>query len=169
MLNCIVLGDSLAVGVGLARPDCETAAISGVSSDRYVQMFPGTQQAHTAIISLGVNDGDANSTIGNLTLLRGRISADTVYWLLAGGNERARDAVREVAQRFGDRLIDAAPLAGPDHIHPDSAGYAQLAAETRGSDAPPPPRASAPWALPGIKVWNGPDNLNGTPIHQQSP
>lgn len=174
MLDCIVLGDSIAVGVGQARPDCQTIAVSGVTSEHYVQMFAGAQQAHTAIISLGVNDGDGVATADNLSRLRGRVAANNVYWLLSGTNEHIRDAVRTIAGRFGDRLIDVLPLAGPDHIHPDRTGYAKLATETLGSGAGTsaqasayqdfPPPESVYRAFPTMKIWNGPDNLNGVPV-----
>ena len=123
MFACLALGDSLAIGVGHARPDCYVAAITGITSERYVQIFPGMRHVRTAIISLGVNDGEGVATAENLFRLRARVSADIVCWLLTGGNPRARDAVRAVAGRFGNRLIDAAPLAGTDHVHPDRAGY----------------------------------------------
>jgi lysophospholipase L1-like esterase len=176
LLDCIVLGDSIAVGVGQARQDCQTIAVSGITSEHYVQMFSGAPQAHTAIISLGVNDGDSVATADNLTRLRGRVVADTVYWLLSGTNEHIRDAIRAIAGRFGDRLIDVLPLAGPDHIHPDRTGYARLAAETHGMGGGSSSQATAyqdfqpqEWVyrtFPTLKVWNGPDNLNGVPVKQ---
>ncbi|HEY2619808.1 MAG TPA: hypothetical protein VGI78_20870 [Acetobacteraceae bacterium] len=174
MFECLALGDSLAIGVGRARPDCYVAAITGITSERYVQIFPGMRHVRTAIISLGVNDGEGVATADNLTRLRGEVAADAVYWLLTGGNPRAREAVLSVARRFGDRLIDAAPLTGPDHVHPDRAGYARLAAETRGGGGGSPAQASAYRdflsparvyrAFPGMHVWNGPNNLNGTSV-----
>lgn len=138
MLDCLILGDSIAVGLGQARPDCAVAAVSGITSGRYVQTFAGANHVRTAIISLGVNDGEAVATAENLSRLRGLVSANVVYWLLTGGNPRARDAVLTVARRFGDRVIDAAPLTGADHIHPDRTGYARLATEIgrRGQAAP---------------------------------
>jgi lysophospholipase L1-like esterase len=169
---CLALGDSLAIGVGHARPDCYVAAITGITSERYVQIFPGMRHVRTAIISLGVNDGEGVATADNLIRLRAQVLADTVYWLLTGGNPRARDAVRAVAGRFGDRLIDAAPLAGTDHVHPDRAGYARLAAETRGGIGSPrvsayrnfmsPARAYR--ALPDMKGRNGPSNFDGAAV-----
>jgi hypothetical protein len=176
LLDCIVLGDSIAVGVGQARPDCQTIAVSGITSEHYVQMFGGAPQARTAIISLGVNDGDASATGDNLAKLRGRIVADTVYWLVSGTNQRIRDTIRAIAGRFGDRLIDVAPLAGADHIHPDRVGYARLAAETRAIGGGSSTQTTAyqdfqpqEWVyrtFPSLKVWNGPDNLNGVQVRQ---
>jgi hypothetical protein len=171
LLDCIILGDSIAVGLGQARPDCVVAAVSGISSERYVQTLAGTQHARTAIISLGVNDGEGVATADNLSRLRGLVSANVVYWLLTGGNPRARDAARAVAARFGDRLIDVAPLTGADHVHPDRTGYARVAAETGGRglahasayrDFASP--AQVYRDFPSLKVWNGPDNLNGQPV-----
>lgn len=169
MLDCVILGDSLAAGLGQARPDCAVAAVSGITSGRYVQTFSGMQRARTAVISLGVNDGEGVATADNLTLLRGEVSADVVYWLLTGSNPRAREAVRSVARRFGDRLIDAAPLTGPDHVHPDRAGYTRLAAEMRGGGSSTQASAYRDFlsparvyrAFPNMQVWNGPNNLNG--------
>lgn len=154
------------------------AAVSGISSERYVQTFTGMAHARTAIISLGVNDGDAIATADNLARLRGLVSADVIYWLLTGGNPRARVAVQAVAARFGDRLIDAAPLTGPDHVQPDRTGYARLAVETGGKgagaggstqvasayrDFQTPARVYRDFPTT-MKVWNGPYNLNGMPV-----
>ncbi len=173
MLDCIILGDSIAAGLGQARPDCTIAAVSGINSARYVQTFAGMAHARTAIISLGVNDGEGVATADNLSRLRREVSADVVYWLLTGGNPRAREAAQLVAGRFGDRLIDVAPLTGADHVHPDRAGYARLAAETGGRGIAPPARTSAyqDFKAPAqvyrdfpMKVWNGPYNLNGMPV-----
>ncbi len=133
----------------------------------------GVAHASTAIISLGVNDGEGMATAENLSRLRGLVSANVVYWLMTGGNPQARQAVRDAAARFGDRLIDAAPLAGPDHVHPNRAGYARLAQETggRGQSAPlvsayrdfaSPARVYR--AFPGVTVWNGPYQLNTGPV-----
>jgi hypothetical protein len=170
LLDCIVLGDSIAAGLSQARPDCEAVAISGITSERFVQIFPGMGHARTAIISLGVNDGEATATSENLSRLRGRVSANVVYWLLTGGNPRARDAVREVAGRFGDRLIDAAPLTGLDHVHPDRSGYARLAVQTRGGGSGSSAQVSAYRdflspariyrAFPDPQVWDGSSNIN---------
>jgi hypothetical protein len=174
LLDCVILGDSIAAGLSQARPDCEAAAISGITSERYIQIFAGMRQVRTAIISLGVNDGEGVATADNLSRLRGRVAAAVVYWLVTGGNPRAREAVRSVARRFGDRLIDAAPLTGLDHIHPDRTGYARLAAETRGGGGGSSTQSSAYRdflsparvyrSFPGVQVWNGPNNLNGVPV-----
>jgi hypothetical protein len=133
LLDCLVLGDSIAVGVGQARPGCHVVAETGITSERYVHTMLVARTARIAIISLGVNDSQDVDTVDNLLRLRNAITARTVYWLLAGSNKRSREAARLVATKYRDRLIDVAPLAGPDHLHPDRSGYAKLAALTRGA------------------------------------
>jgi lysophospholipase L1-like esterase len=135
VLDCLVLGDSIAVGVGQARPGCHVVAETGITSERYVHTMLVARSARIAVISLGVNDSGDVNTVENLLRLRQAITAKTVYWLLAGTNQRSRDAARVVASKFHDRLIDTAPLAGPDHLHPDRAGYTKLAVITRGHTA----------------------------------
>ena len=130
---------------------------------------PACAHVRTAIISLGVNDGEGIATAENLSRLRGGVSADVVYWLLTGGNPRARDAVRAVAVRFGDRLIDVAPLTGAG---PRASGPHRICAfggETGGRGGGTSTQASAyrdfasPARVyrdfPNVKVWNGPENL----------
>ena len=110
MLDCLVLGDSIAVGVGQARPECAVVAVSGITSEHYVQMFPGDAQARTAVISLGVNDGDGIATVTTSRSCAAAWSPTTVYWLLSGTNQRIRDAVRAVAgtlRRPADRRVAA--------------------------------------------------------------
>ena len=56
MVPCLIMGDSIAVGVGQARPECSTIAEVGINSARYLQTLHGARHAQTVIISLGVND-----------------------------------------------------------------------------------------------------------------
>jgi len=57
MLECLILGDSLAVGVGQIRQECTTRAKSGINSydyvNRHIWHTNGNNQAKTIIISLG--------------------------------------------------------------------------------------------------------------------
>ncbi len=184
MIPCLILGDSLAVGVGQARPECSTIAEVGINSTRYLQTLHGARHARTIVISLGVNDSLDMETLANLRQLRRGVSADRVYWLLPGIHPIARDAVRTVAREYRDRILEVAPLTGADRIHPDRAGYAQLAAMTRGSggsvygafaertlayrDFPLPLPPPVP-GVPGVKVWAGPYSLNGLPVPPTPP
>ena len=153
MIPCIMIGDSIAYGVGQARPECETVARVGISSGRYVSALlpPGRTVAGTAVISLGVNDGDTADTLENLRTVRERIQAQSVVWLLPGLKQNVRDMIRTVAAENGDRTLDTRPEVGRDHLHPTGAGYQRIANATLGeSDA-------------GVEVAYAPDETLRTP------
>jgi hypothetical protein len=132
-LECVLWGDSLAVGVSWDRPDCRARATVGITSARFGAEMAATARARTAVISLGVNDSADIDTRAQLRAVRARVSAATVYWLLPGraASARAREDVWAVARERSDRVIDVGPLAGPDGVHPPRDGYRQLAAMTR--------------------------------------
>ena len=157
MVPCAAIGDSIAVGVGQARPDCIVTAQVGISSDRYItSLLPLAETgADTTIISLGVNDGTSIDTLDNLRQVRRQVRSRTVFWLLPGIKEQVREYIATVAQENGDRLIDTRPEAGRDHLHPNGAGYLQIASQTYGDgggsyyQSPPPVEvAEAPSRYP---------------------
>ena len=136
MLECIVLGDSIASGVGQARPECETVARVGITSGAYINdLFPlASHTARTAVISLGVNDDGSVDTIDNLRRVRGSLSVGSAVWLLPNLKENVRAAIRTVAAEYGDQLVDTRPYVGPDHLHPTGTGYRTLAGQTAGGE-----------------------------------
>lgn len=127
LVPCLVIGDSIAVGVGQYLPECQTEARVGITSQQFVQDLLSPQEAGRVVISLGVNDGPSASTIASLRRVRESVRGASVYWLLPANHAYARAAIHSVAAEFGDRLIDCAPQAGPDGLHPTGAGYRALA------------------------------------------
>ncbi len=133
MLPCLVIGDSIAVGVGQYLPECRTEAREGITSQRFIHELLSPQEADRVVISLGVNDGVSAFTVGNLRRVRQTVQGRAVYWLLPAGHAEARAAIRSVALQFGDRMIDAGTDVGPDGLHPTGSGYRALAASVRGA------------------------------------
>lgn len=131
MLECLVLGDSIAQGLGQFRPECVSIAKVGIGSRRYVQTMTSDTSARSVIISLGVNDDEHADTLASLRRLRARVHGTKVIWLLPGIKERTRDLIRRVAAENGDRTLDTRPQVGPDRLHPGIAGYHVLADATR--------------------------------------
>lgn len=136
MLECLILGDSLAVGVGQIRTECVTHAVSGINSydyfNRFVMYTKGDTHAKTAIISLGSNDPANLDTYEELDNLRTQISAERVYWILPNIKESKRKAVWMVAKKYNDYIIDARDhKRSPDHVHPTYSGYKSIAKETK--------------------------------------
>lgn len=136
MLECLILGDSLAVGVGQIRQECTTRAKSGINSYDYVNRHlwhtNGNTQAKHIIISLGSNDTKNIKTFDELDTLRQLVKADRVYWILPAIKDNKREAVRAVAAKYKDTVIESREHAlGPDQVHPTYQGYKSIAEQTR--------------------------------------
>jgi len=136
MIECLIMGDSLAVGVGQIRQECTTRAKSGVNSYDYVNRHlwhtNGNNQAKTIIISLGSNDAKHIKTFEELDTLRQLVKADKVYWILPAIKEDKRKAVWAVANKYHDHVIEARNHdLSPDAVHPTRKGYKTIAEATK--------------------------------------
>ena len=136
MLECLILGDSLAVGLGQVRTECSTYARPGINSydytNRHILHTNGNTQAKNVIISLGSNDTKNINTFEELDTLRQLVKADRVYWILPAIKENKRQAVQKVAERYKDIIVDARQSTlSTDGVHPTSKGYKLLAEKTK--------------------------------------
>jgi lysophospholipase L1-like esterase len=128
MLACVILGDSLAAGVAAFRPDCNADTEVGISSRTYLRAHTTSVDAETVLISLGVNDGDADAgTADRLAGLRTQITAARVYWILPARPEATRRVIRDIAHAFGDRLIETRGYTGSDGLHLPPQTYRTIA------------------------------------------
>lgn len=137
MLECLILGDSLAVGVGQIRKECVTYAKSGINSYDYVNrhiLHTGTnhKEAKTVIISLGSNDYRSINTYEELYTLRQLVKADRVYWILPAIKDTKRANVQKVAEKYNDIVIDSKQHEmSTDGVHPTYKGYKSIAEKTK--------------------------------------
>ena len=137
MLDCLIMGDSLAVGVGQIRKECVTYAKSGINSYDYVNRHVlhtngADKQAKTVIISLGSNDTKNIKTFEELDTLRQLVKADRVYWIVPAIKEDKRQAVWAVANKYHDHVIEARNHnLSPDGVHPTHKGYVSIANQTK--------------------------------------
>jgi lysophospholipase L1-like esterase len=130
-MTCLVIGDSIAVGVATAMPECQARVRSGITSTRYLESLATHLTADLVVVSLGANDWRL-STFANLRALRQALAAGRVVWLLPNVQRPGvRDAIRRVAALHGDRLVDTAAYAGADHVHPTGQGYRAIAGLAR--------------------------------------
>ena len=136
MLECLILGDSLAVGVGQVRTECATYAKSGINSydyvNRHILNTGGNNQAKSIIISLGSNDLKNINTFEELDTLRQVVKADRVFWILPAIKDEKRKVVRQVADKYNDTVIDSRKHEiSPDGVHPTYQGYKSIAREAK--------------------------------------
>jgi len=130
MSECLIIGDSIAVGTKMFRPECAAYAQGGITSHGWNMKFGNKDlTAKTVIISLGTNDWEKADTYGMLMNIRTKIKGDTkVFWIEPNRESKfeAVQHVRNVAQQFGDTVIVTTRWQA-DKIHPSWAGYKSIA------------------------------------------
>lgn len=130
MLDCLILGDSIAVGTQQFRPNCGLYAKVGINSAQWNINYRMMElDADTVIISLGSNDLGIN-TKKELIKLRSRVKAKKVYWILPAIKPNVQDIVEEVAHTHKDWIVRI-PSLSRDGIHPTTRGYQKLGEITK--------------------------------------
>lgn len=130
MIDCLILGDSIAVGTGMFRKECTTLAQTGITSKDYNKKYnKGSFDAETVVISLGSNDSENMQTLKELFALRQVVKAKKVYWILPANKQTKREDVSVVADKFEDKTISFSP--SKDKVHPTISGYKELAEKSK--------------------------------------
>jgi lysophospholipase L1-like esterase len=129
MIECAIIGDSIALGVAKYREDCSLFATVGITSTAF-EKANYTPIGETTIISLGSNDA-GNNTEAALMKLRQRLTSKRVIWIMPTAQKpQARAAIQRVADRFQDRVFELR-FVSTDGIHPTVDGYIDLARRTK--------------------------------------
>ncbi|WP_299157459.1 SGNH/GDSL hydrolase family protein [Accumulibacter sp.] len=131
--NCMVIGDSIAVGVSamLAKDKdlhCETIAKVGRPTSEVLSKAPIIIEARNVVISTGSNDHRVRPY--QFATLRRRIVGN-VTWILPAKQHEAREVISRIAVEHGDRVIDLAKIPLGDGIHPTPNGYLTVARTVR--------------------------------------
>jgi lysophospholipase L1-like esterase len=132
MLECLIIGDSIAVGTLKARTECIGYVQGGLNSYQWVNKFIGKSPyiANTVIISLGSNDHKYVKTESELQTIRQLTKADRVYWILPANKKDIADIVYKVANQYHDRVVRIAEVS-KDGVHPTGKGYKMIAEQTK--------------------------------------
>ena len=129
MIECLIVGDSIAVGVSQVRPECQSIAKSGINSSNWNKLHLNKlQPTKTLIISLGANDLGID-TEANIRKLREKAQAERVFWLLPSQRLKPDQvrAVKFVAVEYGDTVIPRPEKdISRDGVHPTYKGYKVL-------------------------------------------
>ena len=126
MLECIILGDSIAQGVARFRPQCAQITQQGVNTSVFSNRLMQSVNAQHVLISLGSNDMGVADLTNHLNMIRSRVIQGSVTWMLSANNPRAAEQVQQVARSHGDRVIQVKVVVGPDGVHPTTSGYHRL-------------------------------------------
>lgn len=140
MIDCLIIGDSIAVGTHQARPECVAYAKGGWNTWQWNKEFlKNNLSAKTVIISLGSNDHKGVRTKAELQRIREKIGVNSkVFWILPAGNLKAsgvdikdiQEIIIQMAKEYGDIVLPINRLQ-PDKIHPSWAGYKEIANATK--------------------------------------
>ncbi|MGF7151361.1 hypothetical protein FHS96_005024 [Sphingomonas zeicaulis] len=122
MLECLILGDSIARGTGQAvnalyDPGCDVQAEQSASTERVLTWQKPDKYYGTIIVAVGSNDAASRRLSDRLARLRQSLATRKVVWLLPYARPQAY-AVRSIAARYGDRVIDLATFRSRDRVHP---------------------------------------------------
>jgi hypothetical protein len=139
MLECLILGDSIAVGTHQFYQECKLVGKGGINTWQWNNMYPKVDlTARTVIISLATNDHKYIKTEAELIKMRNRVKSDRVFWVLPAGNLAGSEVpiaviqnhVRRVAAQYGDTVL---PINGlqRDGIHPSWSGYKDIVQRTK--------------------------------------
>ena len=136
MLDCLILGDSIAVGTHLQRYECVSYSKGGINSWQWNKKYAyDTLSANSVIISLGTNEHKGVNTFKELMVMRERVNAERVYWIMPPCNDKfckhnINDIVEIIARNYKDTIIGTKRVQA-DGIHPSWAGYRELAEQTK--------------------------------------
>ena len=133
MIDCLIMGDSIAVGAHQYRQECVSLSKVGITSHSWDKKYGSNNlTATTVIISLGTNDWEGANTYRKLQQIREKIQAARVFWIVPNQQSRphAYQDVSTVAGMFGDTVIWTNRYQ-KDNIHPSWAGYKELMEKTK--------------------------------------
>ena len=132
MIDCLIIGDSIAVGTAQARPECIAYAKGGWNTWQWNKEFlKNDLSAKTVIISLGSNDHKGVRTKAELQRIREKVGVKArVFWILPAIKPDIQQIVNDMAKEYGDVVLPINKLQ-PDKIHPSWAGYKEIANATK--------------------------------------
>ena len=136
MIDCLIVGDSIAVGTSMARPECVSYAKGGWNSWQWNKTYlKENLSAKTVIISLGANDHAGVRTKAELQRLREKIGTGSrVFWISPGADRKPvpESAIQAIAKEYGDVIINRPEgMMSADGVHPTGKGYKHIAEQTK--------------------------------------
>ena len=129
MLECLIAGDSIAVGIANVRKECVAYVTGGINSYQWLNKnIKNTPLiAKHVIISLGSNDHKYVKTEQELRTIRQLTQADRVYWVMPSNKfPEQQKAIWKIANEYHDTVLKTERMQA-DNVHPSWAGYKEIA------------------------------------------
>jgi len=137
MLECMIIGDSIAVGVSMVRKECVSYSKGGWNSWQWNKDYLHKaieKQYETIIISLGANDHPGVKTENELRRMRINLDGKRVFWIDPGKDRKPvqHEAIMRIAKEHGDVVLPRPKdHMSKDGIHPTGTGYKLLVEQTK--------------------------------------
>jgi len=130
MMDCLILGDSIAVGTSSILQQCISLAKGGINTWQWNKDYASRpmiemQEYTNAIFCLGSNDHSGVNTEKELKATRAKVNAKHVYWIMPAIKPDIQRIVLKIAVANNDKIIYIKNLS-KDGIHPSQAGYKQI-------------------------------------------
>lgn len=130
MLDCMILGDSIAVGVAMHKPQCAVYAKVGITSHSWNKKYlKSISSSRVTLISLGSNDFNEGTTFDSILKLREAVSSEKVFWVIPAIKPNIQEIVDIVAARYEDEVIYIRSTS--DGVHPTAKEYKRIASEIK--------------------------------------
>lgn len=133
----MVIGDSIAVGTAMYRPECVSYSRGGWNSWQWNRDYiniASSKSYETVIISLGANDHAGVKTEQELRKMREAIKGKKVFWIDPGKDRKPvpHDAIVRIAKEYGDTVLPRPKdHMSADGIHPTGRGYKILGEQAK--------------------------------------
>ena len=137
MLECLIIGDSIAVGTAMVRKECVSYARGGWNSWQWNKDYLSqavAKPAKTVIISLGANDHKGVKTEFELRKMREAVQGQRVFWIDPGQDRKPvpHAAIVKITQEYGDTVLPRPQgHMSTDGIHPTGRGYRILGEQAK--------------------------------------
>ena len=132
MIECLIIGDSIAVGTKMFAPThCVSYSKGGWNTWQWNRDYLNNDlTANTIVISLGTNDHKGVKTEQELRKTRKELHGNRVIWIMPPCNDgfckpNVNEIVTKIANEYHDTIIKTDKVQ-PDHIHPSWSGYKEL-------------------------------------------
>lgn len=132
MIECMIIGDSIAVGLHRERKECAMYARGGWNTWQWNKDYSQNDlTSENVIISLGSNDHKGIKTREELEKLRAKVKGKQVFWILPAIKPHIQEIVIDIAAKYGDTVL---PIRGleKDGVHPSTNGYKDLSLRSKG-------------------------------------
>ena len=136
-MDCMVMGDSIAVGTAMYRKECVSYSKGGWNSWQWNKDYLSsatTKSYETIVISLGANDHKGVKTEQELRKMRSAIQGKRVFWIDPGKDRKPipHEVIMTLAKEYGDVVLPRPKdHMSDDGVHPTGKGYKILAEQSK--------------------------------------